>query len=275
VPEAVVNGVKLSYEVRGEGPPVLLICGALQPASTWWLFGGQTLVDNGHTVIAFDNRGVPPSDVPPPPYTIEDMAADAIGLMEHIGLGPYAVLGGSLGGLIAQTVALRRPDLVRCVVLAVSGGDSCAFTRSWAAWVVDVLATGIELPPSLLAWMMLPFMLPPDQLQDDEAVNGALAMAGVFGTLPRDAVMGHFSAALKWADEDHVTELQGLRVPALAVASEHDLCFPPAHVKRAVAAMPHGEYAEIAGAPHFAMDKLDEVMAAEIAFLAKHVPAKV
>jgi pimeloyl-ACP methyl ester carboxylesterase len=100
--EVRVGGVNLSYEIRGEGPPVLLICGTLQPAASWWMICGQALVDAGRTVIAFDNRGVPPSDVPLPPYTVEQMAHDAIGLMDHLALGPYDLIGASLGGLIAR-----------------------------------------------------------------------------------------------------------------------------------------------------------------------------
>lgn len=270
MPEVVVDGVRLSYEVRGEGPPLLLICGTMQPAMSWWLFGGQQLADSGHTVIAFDNRGVPPSDVPPPPYTVDEMASDAIGLMEHLGLGPYAVMGASLGGMITQRVALRRPDLVRAAIFLVSGGDPCAYGRASIQAMVDLLSTGVELPDSFAAFNMLSSILPPRALQDDDAVNGALAMAGLFGALPRDGMLGQFTADLRWASEDHVTELAGLEMPVLAIAAEHDLAFPPAHVKRAVDVIPHGEFVEIAGAAHVAVDKVDEINAAALDFLRRH-----
>jgi len=273
--EVTVIGVKLVYEVKGEGLPILLICGTLQPAFTWWMFGGDKLVEAGHKVIVFDNRGVPPSDVPPPPYSVSDMADDAIGVMEHLGLGPYGVMGASLGGMIAQTVALRRPDLVRAVVFVVSGGDLCAYTKVQLQGQIDLLKTGAELPSSFLAWAMLESILPPAKLQDDEAVEAAVAMAGVFGTLPRDGMLGQYEADLAWAQEDHVTELAGLEVPALAIAAEHDLAFPPSHVKRAVAQMPDAEYVELKGAPHVAIEHIDETNAAVLAFLAKHVQAGV
>jgi pimeloyl-ACP methyl ester carboxylesterase len=275
MPEVTVNGVKISYEVRGEGPPVLFICGTLQPALSWWMFGAQQVVDAGHTAIVFDNRGVAPSEVPPPPYTVDEMASDAIGLMEHLELGPYAVIGASLGGMITQRVALRRPELVRAAVFLVSGGNVCAYARASIKANVDLLETGVELPESFLAWSMLESILPPDKLQDDDAVAGALAMAGMFGTLSRDGMLGQFAADLQWANEDHLTELEGLQMPALAIACEHDLAFPPAHVKRAVARMPQGEFVEIAGAPHVAIDKVEEISDAIRGFLATHVPVGV
>jgi pimeloyl-ACP methyl ester carboxylesterase len=228
---------------------------------------GEALIDAGRTVIAYDNRGVPPSDVPPPPYTVEEMADDAIGLMEHLALGQYDVIGASLGGCIAQTVALRRPDLVRSVVFLASGGNFSAYARAHNQAQIDLLRSGIELPPSVLGWSMLGMLLTPSQQQDSTAVEFALGMAAMFGTLPAEGMLGQFEADVKWAGEDHLTELRDLKVPAIAIASEYDLFFPPALVKEAVHAMPSGSYVEIADAPHLAADKFDQVNSAVQQFL--------
>ena len=72
--------------------------------------------------ITFENRGIPPSDVPEPPYSIEEMANDTAALIERLDIGPVPVVGFSLGALITQELALARPDLVTAAVVIGSLG---------------------------------------------------------------------------------------------------------------------------------------------------------
>lgn len=137
MPAAAVNGIELSYEVTGEGPPVLLICGTGQAAAMWPMTGVFDALA-GHTVIAFDNRGIAPSSVPSGPYTVEQLADDAIGLLEHLDVGPVAVLGASLGGTIAQRVALQRPDLVRAAIFVVGVNRISSLGRATLRGLIDL-----------------------------------------------------------------------------------------------------------------------------------------
>src|SRR5919197_374410 len=124
MPEVDVRGIKLVYDVHGEGTPIVMICGTGQPAAMWAMAGGfDAQLNAGYQVVTFDNRGIAPSDVPPPPYTVEEMADDAIGLLDHLDRGPYILQGASLGGLITQTIALQRPDLVRACIFVVGCGN--------------------------------------------------------------------------------------------------------------------------------------------------------
>ena len=76
--EALINGVRLVHETRGEGTPAPLICGTGQPAAMWHTGDFPTAVQAaGCSVTTFDNRGIPPSECPEPPWTVADMAADA------------------------------------------------------------------------------------------------------------------------------------------------------------------------------------------------------
>ena len=77
IPEVSANGATLSYEVVGEGAPLLLIAGCGQPAAAWHLSLVPPLVAAGYSVATFDNRGVAPSSSPPAPYSVDDMVADA------------------------------------------------------------------------------------------------------------------------------------------------------------------------------------------------------
>ena len=108
-----VNGATLNYEVTGEGDPLLLIAGCGQPAIAWHLGLAPSLVAAGYRVATFDNRGVAPSSSPPGPYSVDMMAADAVGLLDHLGWdAPVPIAGHSMGGWIAETLALDQPERV-------------------------------------------------------------------------------------------------------------------------------------------------------------------
>jgi pimeloyl-ACP methyl ester carboxylesterase len=111
------NGdVRLAYEARGGGDPVLLVHGLAYDRFGWGAFAD--LLARDFTVVLFDNRGVGESDVPAGPYTVEAMAADALSVLDAAGVGRAHVVGASLGGMIAQRVALEHPERVEKLVLA-------------------------------------------------------------------------------------------------------------------------------------------------------------
>jgi pimeloyl-ACP methyl ester carboxylesterase len=272
--EVQVGQVKLSYEVRGHGSPVVNINGTGRSAELWWQLGlGQKLLDAGYQVIAFDNRGIPPSDVPPPPYSVPQMAQDAIGLLEHLDRGPYALIGSSLGGLITQTVALHRPDLVQVAVFNFGCGNYSAFIRPFIRSWVELLEKG-DPPYSVITALMLPISIPPTQWGNNTAVDEALKIIPTF--LPKGPVglLGQYHANLLWSKKDHVEELIGLKMPALAIANEYDMVFPPALVKEAASRMPKGEYLEILGAAHVSFNPKHQKQrdSAILQFLSHHIP---
>src|SRR2546430_6527401 len=135
MPRIAIGDVELSYDRFGTGDPVLLICGTGQVALSWQIYQVPALVGAGYEVVTFDNRGIPPSDCPPAPYSVKQMAEDAVGLIEHLGLAPCRVAGLSLGALIPQELALAHPDLVRSAVMMGTIGRQDTFgrylTRSW------------------------------------------------------------------------------------------------------------------------------------------------
>jgi pimeloyl-ACP methyl ester carboxylesterase len=256
MPEAVVNGVRLVYQVQGVGTPALLICGTGQAASMW--LTGDTLpaiTGAGCSVTTFDNRGIPPSDCPQPPWTVADMAADAAALIEHLEMGPCHVLGGSLGALITQTVALTRPDLVRSATLLVGGGNFCRSAEISMRGQVELLRKGVEFPQATQLANTLEAVLTDAQRQDDAIVESALTLAGQFtSTFGPGGQYGQLHADAAWAAEDHLSELAGMSVPCLVIAAEHDPYFPPAHLKAAAERIPDARYVELPGSPHVTTD---------------------
>src|SRR5262245_34948349 len=111
-----VGDVELYYEEHGSGEPLLLIMG-LAADSMAWMFQLPAFSERYRTIV-FDNRGVGRSAKPAGPYTIAGMADDAAGLLAALGVERTHVVGVSMGGMIAQELALRHPQRVRGLVLA-------------------------------------------------------------------------------------------------------------------------------------------------------------
>jgi len=109
------DGANLYYERTGAGAPVLLVMGLGMNATGWW----RTIpvLAQRLEVIAFDNRGSGRSDVTDGPYTMEQLADDAVAVLDACGIDRAHVYGISLGGMIAQQVALRHPERVDRLVL--------------------------------------------------------------------------------------------------------------------------------------------------------------
>lgn len=121
-----INGATLHYELRGSGPPLVLIHG-LQGDSTTFGELPETLAAR-FSVLTFDQRGSGRSDKPDTPISTADLADDTAELMYRLDLAPAAVFGTSMGGQIAQHVALCHPESVECLVLGCTTPGGAAAT---------------------------------------------------------------------------------------------------------------------------------------------------
>jgi 3-oxoadipate enol-lactonase len=115
VPTAALDGLDLHYEERGSGPPLLLVPGIPAVADDWAPLAER--LSGSRRAIAYDNRGSGRSSVTPGPYSTASLAADAVALLDHLGIERADVFGMSLGGMIAQEMALGWPDRVDRLVL--------------------------------------------------------------------------------------------------------------------------------------------------------------
>jgi pimeloyl-ACP methyl ester carboxylesterase len=274
MPTAQGPHVAVEYDIHGAGErgTVVLICGTGQPAMMWSALGTVTaLTDIGYRVVTFDNRGIAGAECPTPPWTVADMADDAIAVLE--GVGPSYVAGASLGALITQNISLRRPELVRGAIFLVGGGNFSPSFRLALDAFVTLYEQQVGPPKAFEDFMMLQAMLTPDQRADASMVELALSMSAAFTkTFTPGGQYGQYSANAEWAREDHVAELGGLAVPALVIANELDPIFSTRNLRAVAETAPDCTYLEVPGVSHVAMDPAtnDIVLAALREFLTDH-----
>lgn len=127
MPTVEANGIKINYEERGEGPPLLCIMGITAPGGVW-----EPHVDEWSKhfrCIMPDNRGVGETDKPEGPYSSEMMADDCAALMDALGISEAMVVGCSMGSIIAQQLALRHPQKVSKTILMCTWARCDNFAR--------------------------------------------------------------------------------------------------------------------------------------------------
>lgn len=263
--EATVNGVRLAYDVHGEGEPVLLICATGQPAFSWTLSQVPALNAAGYQVITFDNRGVAPSGAPEGPYTVQGMADDAAALLEHLGIERCRVAGYSLGSLIAQELALARPDLVQAAVMMSTMGRQDVFRKALTTSWVEQDSSGIELPRLCDVVSSAFALFSPQTLCDDDAMSLFLEATASMPPWSGPGRLGQHQADAAY--QDRLDALAGIRVPCLVIGFELDMGIAASLCQEVAKVIPDCRYIEIAGAGHSGpFEKPDEVNAALLDF---------
>lgn len=264
-----VNGMELAFDVSGDGDAVVLIAGTGMPGIAWFAHRSR-LEAAGYRTIAFDSRGVGNSSAPDGPYSVEAMAADTAGLIDHLGVAPCHVIGLSLGGMTAEALARSRPDLVRSAVLIGGAGRTSAYERLLSEAELELAALG-HVPPFLDVLEMLHESLSSTQLQDEELVRVWAELAGA-RQWEGPGRLGQAHAALSWGErEDWEASWAAVRCPVLVMAFEHDIIFPPRISEEAASHMPRAEFVEVKGQAHGGvMVTPDEVTDLAIEFLQRH-----
>jgi pimeloyl-ACP methyl ester carboxylesterase len=267
MPYVSTNGIRLSYERSGSGEPVLMIMGQAAGGNVWRMNQVPALTQAGYEAITFDNRGVPPSDVPPGNYSLDDLVADTTGLIEALGIAPCRIVATSLGGFVAATLATVRPDLVRCCVLMATRSRSDAFRRALSRGDGTLAREGIQLPAGYDASMSVLQMFSPATLNDDAVVPMWLDVY--------EMSAGRRAAANGQAGIDLLSDrrdmLRTVPVPCRAIAFSDDLMCPPHLVAEVAEAIPDCDYVEIRRCGHVGyLERPDEVNSAIIEFLDKN-----
>jgi len=209
------------------------------------------LTEAGYQVITYSNRGVQPSDGPRGPYAVEEMAADAVALLDHLELKNVVMLGVSLGGFIVEELCRARPELVKCAILISCAGPTTAFVKAKLNAERQMQEMGgIPTPYDLID--ALSVTLPERTLRDDDATVEMWSSAIIQVTAwAGDGRYGQFAASWSWLlDQDRMPIYENMKPVCLVMAFENDLMFPPRCGRKAAEAMSNGRFVEIPDATH-------------------------
>jgi pimeloyl-ACP methyl ester carboxylesterase len=271
MPEQIVksNGIELWCEDFGDprDPALLLVMGAGGQAIHWPEDFCETLAAAGRYVIRYDNRDTGQStcfDFAKSPYTLADMARDAVGLLDAFGIGRAHVAGASMGGMIAQTLALEHRErlhtitsimsspLARSAIPAIFTGRGGALPGA-APKVVEVIAWQEANPPrtpeeriasELRMWRVLAGSGEPF----DEAAVRAREERVMARAKHPDAARNHGLAI--GASPDRTEALRGVTTPTLVIHGADDPILPLPHGRATADAIPGAKLLVIEGMGH-------------------------
>lgn len=224
MPTAQIGDILIHYQIQGQGDPLLLIMGYRGSGFMW----GEdliTLLARHFQVIFFDNRGTGLSDKPETLYTIPMMADDAAGLLQHLGVRRAHVFGVSMGGMIAQELALRHPQLVGQLIL---GCTTCGGPQAFLA-PLEVLAK-LTPPPDLsrqeAAYRQWTVMFSRRFLETQQPFLDKLTQRALLHPAPPQTSLRHLMALQRF---NTYGRLGLVTAPTLIVTGANDLVMPPAN----------------------------------------------
>ncbi|GAA2622500.1 alpha/beta hydrolase [Streptomyces vastus] len=253
---------RLRYELRGEGPPVVLLPPAGTGGSIWTLHQAPALQHAGYQTVTVDFRETSPATTQSDhPVRISNLVTDVAELIGTLEIAPCRVIGASLGAMVTQELALAHPDLVISTALL---GTRCRtdFTRAaWARASAAHLRTENGAPRSdydAIASLMQLFSS--RTLSDEKAMEEWITL---FRSLP---VRSPGSAEQYEASiiPDRTAALRSMTRPSLVIGFDSDLLTPPDLCKEVAEAIPRSRYTEVAGCGHFGFLEEPEVVNSEL-----------
>lgn len=262
MPKVKSNGIELYYETCGSGEPLVLIAGL--GYSLWMWHRMVPLLAERFQVIAFDNRGVGESDKPAGPYTADLLAADTTGLLDALEIPQAHILGHSMGGFIAQAMALNYPERVSKLILSATnfgGPRHLPITAEAMAVLTDISVDPVERfrrglvvscapgfadenPALIQEWMLYRVQNPiqPAPYQAQMAIGlGLLAEAACF---------------------EH--RLKAVTAPTLILFGAHDKVVPPGNAELLAKEIPNSQVHILPNAGHFFPIETPEIAVAAI-----------
>ncbi len=238
------QGLRIHFEVTGRksAPPVLMIQGLGASKHAWNL--QRAALGLRWRTVALDNRGSGRSSRPIAPFTLEDLADDALRVLDAAGVDDAHVVGASMGGVVAQILAVRNPERVRSLVLACT---SCR-QHPWREdllreWSTTARGRGLlDVGRGAAQWVMGP--------RSFRRAVPALGWLGPLAVLrPRDSFASQVDAILA-TDPSIADRLSEVTAPTLVVVGNQDILTPRGDSEELAERIPGAELVVISGAAH-------------------------
>lgn len=247
-----VNGVNLHYQVIGapEGSPLLVFSNSLGTDFRIWRdvivrFVGEC------AILTYDKRGHGLSELGATPYTMDDHIDDLEALLDHLNQKQAIIVGLSIGGLIAQGLYAKRPDLVRAMVLC-DTAHKIGNDELWNGRIEAVDKDGIDC----LADGIMERWFSKEYPQEQPA-----SYAGYKAMLSRQLNAGYSASCAAIRDTDFTDDCANIEIPTLCVVGDQDGATPPALVAELAKLIPKSRFEVIKDAGHLPCIEKPEVLA--------------
>ena len=239
------DGVRIHYEVTGLPwrPPVLLVQGLGAEKNSWNLQRAALALHN--KTIALDNRGAGRSDKPEGTYNLEQMADDAIAVLDAANIESAHVVGLSMGGAISQIIALKYPHRTRSLTLVATACRNHEWREELLQqWAVTAERDGMgALGKEAARWMIGP-----------RSFRRILPALGWMGPLqlfnPPQAFVSQVKAILSTDDHELSQDLSNIACPAMVVVGNQDVLTPRGDAEEIASMIPTAELVIISGGAH-------------------------
>jgi pimeloyl-ACP methyl ester carboxylesterase len=258
---------EIHYEVTGrpDAPPLLLVMGMGFSSRAWHTL--PALLGGEFRVIVFDNCGTGRSSGPPRMFRTRDMADDAVAVLDALGLPAVHVFGISMGGMIAQEIALRHPDRVLALALGATFAGHLRSSKPSPLVAFELLRAalrGDRLPPERLARLLVSSAFFSGEraaydrwFRNVERIRGGVALRQIL------AVLTHETRR----------RLPRLAVPTLVLTGDEDRLVPPANSRELARLVPGAKLVVLRGAGHvFPVERPAETVAALRDFFLSFTP---
>jgi pimeloyl-ACP methyl ester carboxylesterase len=247
----VANGVDLWVEQQGQGDDVLFISGLADEGACW--VDQVAGLRDSYRLTTFDNRGVGRSETPDGPFRIADFAADTVALMDALELDRAHVVGSSMGGAIAQELAIAHPDRVRSLVL---NGTWCRgdrflheVFRNWM-WSAEKADSIRDFLVTVNLWCFSP------RIWNEGIMDEWIAAAE---TSPyAQSVDAFCRSAQALIEHDTADRLEAIDAPTLVTVGELDLCLPARYSQAIVDRIPEARLVVIPAVGHQPFQEVPE-----------------
>ena len=249
---AIINDIVLHYRTHGRADaPALVLVNSLGTDARIW-DGLIALMSDRYRIISYDKRGHGLSDAPAGDYSLDQQVDDLAGLVDHLGITSFVLCGVSVGGLIAQGFALRRPEALAGLVLcdtAPKVGD----TAMWDARIAAVRQGGMAaiVDGAMLRWFT-------ETYRRDKAP----ALAGWRNMLLRTPVDGYVSTCATLREADLRNAIGTIATPTLVLVGDEDLATPVDLARDTAARIPGARFEIIAACGHIPSIEQPETLAA-------------
>ena len=259
-----VNGCNYYYEIIGQGEPLVMIRGLGSNADHW--YPQLPVLSKHYRVLVFDNRGIARTSDMDGPYSIRGMADDTVGLMDAVGFEKAHILGLSMGGMIAQEIALNYPQRVKGLILGVThcGGEKQVPPTEE---ITNIFNAMIQEGTDEAKRAAAAVLFAPETLEKRPELAAQYAEVSLRQPVPAEILTKQRNAVQEFNTWDRLPQITA---PTLILGADQDVLIPSENSKILAERIPNAELVIVKGGGHqILIEQSDACNQAVLSFLEK------